>query len=58
MNAKKAKLIRQRLRAGRIDAKDKVLLVPRSGGTAFNDPESGRSIYRQFKKLGIEEKQS
>lgn len=53
MNAKKAKRIRQRLRAsGYTPTQDEKRQLP--NGRIVNEPESGRSIYRRIKQLGIE----
>lgn len=53
MNAKKAKRMRQRLRASGYDP-SAVEKIEQQSGRIVLAPESGRSIYRRIKQLGIE----
>lgn len=53
MNARKAKRIRQRLRAAGHDP-SQVEKLAQPNGRIVIVPDSGRSIYRRIKQLGIE----
>ena len=56
MNAKKAKQIRQKLRASNIDVREAMYTRSNNGSnTHFLEPESPRSIYRRLKELGLGE---